>query len=127
MNKETYHSMVENLSPPKFKFGDTVSTKVTGLPGIGKIVGVMPSIIHCQMVKMVSNNRWTALFPDWENEYVYTVYFDEPRRWCSYDEYIESLGTEAGLYKEEALQSGYDNMPQLCTMFYTEQDLELFE
>lgn len=75
----------------RMAFGDIVKPKVTGFPGEGRFVGIVHPDFYEAMAKQSGQplSRWDTLFPEWRTKPVYFVQFDEARRRCRLDEYLE--------------------------------------
>jgi hypothetical protein len=108
----------------KFQLGSKVTSKKTGLPMTGYVVGICMPIMFglmrgvCTQVELFDEYpRWTDLYPDWVNKPVYTVSFNSPMRTVNLEEYHKYGGSDGG----------YENLPKAIMAGYPEDDLELLE
>lgn len=124
-----YEDLVISTAKPKFKFGDKVATRQTGFPGIGEVLCQTPAILYLNLAGIGTIKYWDRLYPDWKDKNIYLVHYDEPRRVVTYEEYLTSLVPDASeIYKESYLRKVYEEEVIVRhTMYYPEEDLELFE
>ena len=110
---------------PDFHIGDRVTSKHTGLPSLGTILGV----VHASIYSGRSTNehpQWDNLYPGWEDLWVYYVNMSEPQKTCSFEEWMST---------KEELSSDIDKARTIYEwvvlradlIAYVEADLELFE
>lgn len=109
-----------NKHAPKFKLGDTVVPKFTGLPNIGIIVGIEMAPLYAVKSPHSDLTRWNNLFTDWFEKYVYVLTFNEKVCPISLSEY-----NEIKIKYPEIMP--YEDYPKVGFIAYPEDDLELFE
>ncbi len=108
-----FEDLISQTNEPIYKIGDIVCSKVTGFPGVGRIVASMPALTFCGLKNDFTLKRWD-IFEGWRQDYVYMVLFDEPRRYATFEEYISGISQEVqDLYKEGALEKLYEMQTQL--------------
>lgn len=104
-----------------FEIGQKVTTKQTGCPTVGYVVGIIHGLsweINTQYTGQ-TYTRWYELYPDWPNKPVYFVMFDEPHRTISFDEWcaiIEPQHRDLNTYEE--------HVPIQAMASYPHDDLE---
>lgn len=116
---------------PKFKVGDRVCSKKTGLPVCGTVGQVMspyqfirglPSFIN----SVYTDKSFSRHYPDYRNKPVYVVGFDEPQKTVSKDDVMWGLPRGWGDDNiEEICDSLFEAMPTAMMAAYPEDDLEL--
>ncbi len=128
MTKLEFEELVDATHEPLYKIGDMVCSKVTGFPGVGRVIAAMPALSFCGLKNDFSFKRWDV-FDNWKQDYVYMVIFEEPRRHITFEEYVNSFSPEIlELYKDGSLEKLYQMQTQLVrSIVYPEQDLELFQ
>lgn len=124
------------LTNPKFKLGDEVTSVITGLPTIGKVIGIqcgwLTFLEHVFYNKKdpnsisVDNHAWTKYFGrEWTEKCVYIVMFNSgPQRPLSYTEWLEVPNLPEYLKNEEAYKN---QIPERSFASYAEDDLQLVE
>ncbi len=111
---------------PKFSIGRKVTSKKTGNPVIGYIAGISLPVVS-GLVRAAANKeeakiaykRWTELYPDWTDKFVYAVVFTKPMRTMSLSEFVEQTGMSEYEYEEQ--------IPKASVASYPEDDLELVD
>ena len=108
----------------KFKLGDKVCSKKTGLPAHGTVICISEAPLHCYINRVNPNNYpWTELYPDWIDKPVITIKLEEPQKVCSFEEYKHQKYGVPSRDEEKIL---YKYMVPLSDKFsYPEDDLEL--
>ncbi len=109
----------------KFKLGDKVCSKKTGLPAHGTVICISEAPLHCHINRVnPTNYPWTKLYPDWTDKPVITIALEEPQKVCSFEEYKhQGYGDDPTREEEKIL---YKYIVPLSTRFsYPEDDLEL--
>lgn len=101
----------------KFKLGDRVTSKKTGLPAVGDVTGIIDAEYLMNLYKCTFSG-WSKYYPDWSNKPCYFVLLSNPQRAVRLDEYLETLpnSTEEDYYRE---------VPKTISAIYPESDLEL--
>ena len=108
-----------------FKIGDIVVSRQTGLPAIGKVIGIFDPIYFLVSQQKTDIILWNKLYSDWKTKSVVMIKFNSPQRQLSFDEYM-SLPRSSEEISEEVLEEAYDSMPAVPYSAYPEDDLELF-
>lgn len=118
-----------NTKAPIFKYGDTVCSKSTGFPGVGKIISLINGHTYNAMCLNGQLTTWDIKFPEWKNEFIYIVAFENKRKPLRYDEFIDSAkeNSQINMYRKEIIDKIYQDIPERRVIAYPEQDLELFE
>lgn len=124
-----FEELIANTKEPKFQMGDSVASKITGFPGVGKVIALIPSLTYCGLRQKYEVPLWDRIFPNWREEYVYLILFEEPRKYMTFEEYNSSFTEEVkNWYKPGAMEHFYNDKIELVrTIIYPEQDLELFQ
>lgn len=111
----------------KFKYGDTVCSKKTGLPAVGTICGMAgPDVAK----GMPEDNfyRWTSVYPDWRNKFTYYVKYNSPQKPLSFEEMVTGMKMQYGenFYQipQADLLEIYKQIPLLDVVSFPEDDLE---
>lgn len=103
------------------KIGDRVTSKKTGLPMTGTIVGVLMAPFYKSIAKIGDNSPWNILYPDWLTSEVYYVQFDSPQKGVSFEEFVHQSN-----YPIEHAKILYEYMiPYALNAAYPKEDLEL--
>ena len=108
----------------RFMLNQKVTSKKTGLPMVGKVLGIQSPVVlalthglssQVALEKIYPN--WTNLYPEWATDWVYTIMFDTPARHMSLQEY-KTHHPDATMeeYKEE--------VPVNFCATYPQDDLE---
>lgn len=119
--------MEETIKVKAFNFGDMVSTKITGLPGIGEIIAIMDASLYLQLNR-INTSKWDGLFEDWRKKPIYYIYFTEDRKVSSYQEYKKDFLEKFPKATEDQIQDYYDRcIPETNLISYVHDDLELWE
>jgi hypothetical protein len=115
--------MIENKETIKLNIGTNVSSKKTGYPGVGMVVGIMHPQLYAaygqkSIVEMIEQNKtWLDLYPEWFKHEVVIVYYKEPRRTITLEE-----SKKYNISHEE-----WDNYPKCQFISYCIEDLEVFD
>lgn len=107
--------------PPKFKLGDLIVSKKTGLPVVGTIISVKMAQLYIMENKGVMPQRWNTLFPNWPYKSIYVVALDEKIPNLSIEEFNQ--------YKQNGFLeefNTYEDLPKFGFIEYVEDDIELF-
>lgn len=101
--------------------GSQVTSKKTGFPGIGTVVGVTLASWYRAMMAPQGVNfaLWDTLYPNWHEKLMVTVYFDAPRKPLTKQEYF--------IVKPDGNEFEYEEIPELQIVGYPVDDLEIFE
>lgn len=103
--------------------GTKVSSKKTGFPGVGYIVGVLTPNLYCGWNRMTitdaidSLGRWTEIYPNWYKDPVVVVFYETPRKTVTLEE-AKKFG---------ASYEDWDNYPMSQYIAYPIDDLTPFE
>lgn len=131
------------------QIGDTVLTRKTGLPGMGKVIGIQTGPLYVahhkyliigkenddgsETLKCVNQQgnqpcqRWDDLYPEWFLSPICTVKFEALQRIMSYQEFRDSRQWDENV-TEDAIKAYYDiECPQTNVIAYPVSDLEKFE
>ncbi len=114
----------------KFEIGQLVTSKRTGLPGVGQIVGSMHARSYYRSESIRLNTldvckRWTQDYPLWfdQSALIYFVEYETPRKTCTIDE-VKLTNPEA---TQDELEYLFEHMvPSITLISYPEDDLEEF-
>lgn len=104
-----------------FEIGQKITTKQTGCPTVGYVVGIMHGL-SWEINSRYSGQtytRWYELYPDWPNKPVYFVMFDEPHRTISFTEWCVSVEPK---YRELEVYEKYTPIQAMAS--YPHDDLE---
>jgi hypothetical protein len=114
---------------PKFKLGDRVATKFTGLPTCGNIVVIYNPKAYCVLygVENHEDYGWTRHHENWYNEAVYLLILDEPQKPNSLNEIAEAVRKHKPNATDEYVLGIYDTIKSTRLISYGEFDLELVE
>lgn len=114
----------KNPTLTKFNLGSLVTSKVTGLPMTGMVVGVEFGFVRYQVFPG-RYKRWDSLYPDWHEKLVYHVNFKGgPQPLLSFEEWCASETVP----EEYKTREYYDlNVPRSDLAAYPEDDLELLD
>lgn len=112
---------------PKLKFCDKVVSKKTGFPGVGEVVGIsVAGWYYGIQVSMVSEenrdkvcSRWFEAYPNWLHYPLVTVFYTEPRKTLTWEEYASVAPNPS--------QFEYEAIPKTQSIMYPIEDLELFD
>lgn len=128
LTQQQIEELIVMTEPPQYKVGDLVCSKQTGFPGVAMVIGVMPAALY-SLGRDFSPNRWEELYPGWIYKYLYSVYYEEPRRNVTQEEFLKGYPPqELEFFKEEKIQELYERrVPEIRVILYPEQDLELFQ
>ena len=113
------------MNKSKFSIGEIVTSKKSGLPMVGLVVGMMVAIAFRVNGKYQGSNfkYWYELDPEWDDKWVYYVLFkDGPQRTMSYEEWCD--GTEIEHHNRETYER---RIPPQVMATYPEADLESYE
>ena len=120
---------------PKFEVTQRVTSKKTGLPMTGTIVGVVDSTEFLNSRNLYEgislNESFRKHYPDWVKYPVYAVLMDKPQLPYSYEEFLNSLPRNWDLEsikkegRPDILSHLYDSGKPVQITAYPEQDLEL--
>lgn len=113
-----------------FTLGQKVTSKKLGLPIIGTIAGC----ILGKAFRLLDNNngdnwifdRWTFLYPDWENEFVMQVIYTELCKPYSLDEYIWYYKEVYDFDDLNFIKESYSRCIKLPGYHYPKNDLEVY-
>ena len=87
--------MEETEIEAKFKVGDRVATKKTGLPAIGSITSVLDATYFINnfnvQTRLMINAKWKSIYTDWLKKPVYNVSFEKPQKYCTLEEMKSGL------------------------------------
>lgn len=74
----------------KFNIGDTVTSKQTGFPAIGTVIGIqMPEIYGPEIDDPQGRfSQWHKLYPDWREKLIYYVRYNTPQRPITFEEWL---------------------------------------
>ena len=115
--------MIEGKKILDIWMGAKVSSKKTGFPGIGIIIGMVHPRLYAIFNKtsvedmLINNKTWTQLYPDWHKQPIIYVYYDKPRKVLTWE--------EAQIF--DISQEEWENYPVSQYMAYVIEDLENFE
>jgi len=73
------------------RIGDIVTSKQTGLPCIGRVVGIVWGYVYWHEKGCQPFKRWDDLYPEWKDSLVVYVQPNEPQKAVSFEEYKESI------------------------------------
>jgi hypothetical protein len=104
-----------------FSLGNKVTSKKTGFPAVGTIIGVLDGLFWATNHPSA---RWDELYPNWFMRPVYYVLYEKPQKHVTYEEFI--LGREQHA-EHPILKMQYQLLPVQNPVVYCEEDLELFE
>jgi hypothetical protein len=107
----------------KFNLGDTVCSKKTGYPGVGRIIGLMQATVIGNLLPCANTTVWDELYPNWRDGILYYVLFDTPRKIVTLEELKKAMPDQGEFQLRELLET----LPQLMYACYCEDDLEIFE
>jgi len=127
--------MFNNTIPKsKFRVGDRVISKKTGLPASGTIINVQYAKYYRfefyragKPDPLETHQLWNELYPDWGENNVYIINMDEPMVPLTYEEYKKSWVQNNGETKDEIIRYAYNNIPKQNFIVYPEEDLEEFK
>jgi len=107
---------------------DDVVSKQTGLPGVGRVCGIVIAPLYC-VIKHINKeeNYWKTLYPDWFYKYVFYVAYSELRYTMSFQEYKSGWLSTFGDTSNEELKVLYKYSQKQTTIAYPEDDLEIFD
>ena len=108
--------------PIKYKIGEKVVSKKTGLPNIGFIVAIEHALFYIIRHNGIKPELCNNLFPDWDSKYIYTLGLDEPVKNLTIEEF-NKYKSEGGLKEFDS----YADLPSFSFIQYCEDDLESFE
>lgn len=114
------------------KLGDRVTSKKTGLPGIGILVGIMRSYIYVKTQQKKIYFTWDELYPNWKDGCVAYVEMDQPQKSVSFMEYkrstmLASLQNDTPIPSDVDLQILYKYIVPVKYLVFPLDDLELIE
>ena len=112
------------------KLGDTVISKQTGLPMAGKVMGIMYADFYRALTRnqfKCSYERWTELYPLWEEKTIIMVLFSSPIKNLTFEEYIKGYRkTVENDIADDELQVLYKyTVPETISAYYPEEDVEV--
>lgn len=110
-----------------FKLNQEIKTKNTGIPTVGKIIGIVSYEYLEHQHKMMPDTRWKTLQEkyslwnqfdkNWTEKPIYIVKFKKPQRNCTYQEYLRGkLGRTRFEYEID--------VPEIICSLYPECSLE---
>lgn len=105
------------------KIGDRVTSKKTGLPMTGTIVGILKGVFYRALAKVQDSSPWYDLYPEWLDSEVYYVNFDTPQKSCSFEEFVQ----QSELSIEDAQVMYKYTVPFAHNAAYPKDDLELID
>lgn len=110
-----------------FKIGDRVTSKRTGLPITGTVVGVSKAETYMYLSKTQPGSypTWSSLYPEWIDKAICIVESDTPQRACSFIEFMNNYipGDEI---EKRRLEIQYKvTVPIVPIISYPEDDLEI--
>ena len=103
--------------------GAKVSSKKTGFPGVGAIIGMVHPRLYAMLNRssledMIERNiTWTRLYPDWHKHPIIYVYYNEPRKTITWEE----------AQRYDVSQEEWEKYPVSQYTTYVMEDLENFE
>ena len=105
--------------------GQKVRSKKTGFPGVGYIVGFsLPSFwMMVRKANVEDFSTWNNLYPEWEQKPLAHVFYQEPRKTVTFEEF-KSGNT---VYKDEVLEDMYNKLELAQSIMYPYDDLEVFD
>ena len=109
--------------------GCRVTSKKTGLPMIGTVHGVITAGLYMYSHKINPDSEypWDNLYPEWRDDFVCYVKFDELQKPLTFEEY-KNVGEKQGLNKsDEWYRAHYEDIKEVPCAAYPIQDLEIFE
>lgn len=125
---------------PKFKIGQKITSRKTGLPAIGTVKAITDASWYMQGAPDIetvlnTNANWSNLYPDWLDKPMYTIEFLSPQRNCSFEEFKNSIISKYQYIPSPAFQflddrllmTQYNKIPLLNAVAYPEDDLESYE
>lgn len=112
MSEESFYDRV--LIYPKFKVGDEVVTRVTGLPRKGVVISVLHPVLMPEVQIRLLNKRFNHV----EKKMFYFVVFEEASKHVTLKEAME-------LYSDFS-EEDYEEIPEANIASFCEDDLELF-
>jgi hypothetical protein len=124
----------------KFKIGQKITSKKTGLPAIGTVKAITDAAWYMQGAPDIetvlnTNQSWSNLYPDWLDKPMYTIEFLQPQRNISFQEFKNAFankyqylpGFDLQSIDERLLLTQYNKIPLLNAVAYPEDDLESYE
>lgn len=106
------------------KIGDKVTSKQTGLPGVGTVCAIESGKFH-STINRHPTERWDWTYPDWRDKNVITVHYDELRYVQSYDEFSNFTPFKSAPDQERKILYKYSQKAYFIR--YPIDDLEIFE
>lgn len=110
-----------------FSIGDRVTSKQTGLPMTGAVVGVMDGEYY-RAWRTPDGCDWDRRFPGWTDKLVYFVIYDTPQRPISLEEFInQSPQWEKFNFTKSQYEALYEvSTPYSYSAVFPAEDLELY-
>lgn len=119
---------MDNVLVNKFNLGDFVTSKKTGLPMQSTVCGMIGPEV-CESLPEKNYYRWTELYPDWRDKYVYYVKYTKPQKPISKEEMIIGLRLQYeekfDLIPQSQIDKMYNEIPEHSVVTIPEDDLEL--
>lgn len=121
-----------DITKSKFCIGEKVMTKTIGPPSIGTVFGVLDPETYITSCILSAGNadmsNWDKVCPNWRDELIYYIKYNEPQRVITIDEYIEHLEKKGYNHTEAEWRAYYlkEVTPRLLCC-HPESDLESFE
>ena len=113
--------------------GDRVTSKRTGLPGIGIVCGMIYGYLYLNYIARHDIHLWDELYPNWNDKLVIYVTMDAPQKNMSFQEYCQNAqkyhntqGTNPPLEEELKILYKY-TVPLVSVITFPEDDLEVIE
>ncbi len=107
------------------KLGDTVISKQTGYPASGVVIGLVVAPLYIGQKDVSLFYKWNDIYPDWTSKPIVYVWFKEPIRTMTFEEYMEHLPEEMKQYDAKTLYEM--NVVKTSTVAYPIDDLEVLE
>jgi len=110
---------------PQFGIGTEVTTKKTGYPAVGNVVGVVTPELWCNIsgAPLDHFKLWHKFYPDWVGKPVVVVKFREPQKPTRIDE-LQFACPELSEYE---IQEMWDQLPKAQCAAYPLDDVEIME
>lgn len=111
-----------------FYLGQKVQTVKTGFRRTGHIVGVQYGWLYKYIKSQITaDTSWDVLFPGWADGLVYSVWFEDKLKSCTYDEWKRgALETNPEMTEEEIAKS-YEDLPTYNPVAFCQEDLEVVD
>lgn len=101
-----------------YNFFSQVTSKKTGFPGIGYIIGMVSEYMYPKKIE-----RWDILYPKWRQKPIYYVSFETKRKSMTKEEIASQYPDK----KDWEIEEMFQNQKETNVIAYVHDDLELVE